>query len=64
MHGWICPRCQRVNSPLVMECPCSRERVGIDPPRVDDSSRVTWGTIDDGFMVKIDQAFHFLEDDD
>jgi hypothetical protein len=34
-QGWTCPRCNRVNAPSVLECPCSAARlVEISPPWV------------------------------
>lgn len=24
--GWICPRCERVNAPTVLRCPCEKSR--------------------------------------
>ena len=34
-QGWTCPRCNRVNAPTVLECPCSAAKlVEVSPPWV------------------------------
>lgn len=30
-RGWICPRCDRINSPDIYQCPCSTQNLRLVP---------------------------------
>jgi hypothetical protein len=42
-YGWVCPKCGRVNAPMMMTCQCfAYEQAKVKPNTVDLTPKVEW----------------------